>query len=196
VPAYVFALRWYLRTAPAVYTNERTAQSQRGQDVLGTLNNLPTITAHRLEERQLNRISDSTWGTVRWAMRTRIVQNGLFGRLNITEAIGLVAILAIGLWLSLSGETSAGQVTAAALLFLRTIAPITALLLVTDDLQIALAALGRIICGVDQQRPATEETAKPVAGHERAPASSIVADQDVHHAYQPDMPVCHGITAT
>lgn len=196
VPAYVFGLRWYLRTAPAVYTNERTAQSQRGQDVLGTLNNLPTITAHRLEERQLNRISDSTWGTVRWAMRTRIVQNGLFGRLNITEAIGLVAILAIGLWLSLSGETSAGQVTAAALLFLRTIAPITALLLVTDDLQIALAALGRIIGVVDQQSPATEDTAKPVAEHERAPTSSIVAVQDVHHAYQPDVPVLHGITAT
>lgn len=87
VPAYVFALRWYLRTAPAVYTNERTAQSQRGQDVLGTLNKIPTITAHRLEDRQLNRISHSTWSTVRWAMRSRIVQNGLFGRLNITEAI-------------------------------------------------------------------------------------------------------------
>ena len=194
VPTYVLALRWYLHTAPAVYTAERTAQSQRGQDVLGTLNNLPTVTAHRLENRQLDRISGSTWSTVRWAMRTRIVQNGLFGRLNVTEALGLLAILTIGLLLSLSGETSAGQVTAAALLFLRTSAPITALLLVTDDLQIALASLGRIIGVVDHKTPASLSTAKPVAEHDQDSASSIVAVHDVHHAYQPDAPVLHGIS--
>lgn len=195
VPAYVLALRWYLRTAPAVYTGERTAQSERGQDVLGTLNNLPTVTAHQLENRQLDRISDSTWATVRWAMRTRIVQNGLFGRLNITEGLGLIAILGIGLWLSLSGETSAGQVTAAALLFLRTIAPITALLLVTDDLQIALASLGRIIGVVDHQPPTPADPAETVAEQEQDTASDVVAVHDVHHAYQPAVPVLHGITA-
>lgn len=59
---YVCTVRWYLRTAPEVYAAERAAQSGRGQHILGTLTELPTVTAHRLEERQLGHIRDATWG--------------------------------------------------------------------------------------------------------------------------------------
>ncbi|MEB4613142.1 ABC transporter transmembrane domain-containing protein, partial [Leucobacter sp. M11] len=86
VPLYAGTVRWYLRVAPAVYAAERVAQSRRGQQILGTLNALPAVTAHRLEQRQLGRIRAAAWETVRRAMRARIVQNRLFGRLNLTEA--------------------------------------------------------------------------------------------------------------
>ncbi|MYY09670.1 hypothetical protein GT204_12300 [Streptomyces sp. SID4919] len=91
---------------------------------------MPTVTAHRLEQRQSAQVRDATWQTARWAMRTRIVQNRLFGRLNITEAVGLAAVLAIGVRLALTGEATPGEVTAASLLFLRAVAPVAAMLFV------------------------------------------------------------------
>src|SRR5699024_7412750 len=96
-----------------------------------------------------------------------------------------------GLWLSLTGEATAGQVTAAALLFLRTIAPITALLLVTDDLQAALAALGRIV-GVIDHDPPEHRRAQPQPKN-NAP-TSFVTVENVHYAYEPDSPVLHNIS--
>ncbi|MGO1851929.1 MAG: ABC transporter ATP-binding protein [Microbacteriaceae bacterium] len=195
VPCYALTLRWYLRAAPAVYQADRTAQSTRGQAILGTLNQLPTVVAHRLQTRRLHLIADATWQTVRWAMRTRIVQNRLFGRLNIAEAIGLAAVLATGIWLAATGNATPGAVTAAALLFLRTVAPIEALLFVMDDLQSALASLRRLIgvIGTAPEHPSEAESGEreEVPGTE---ADALVSLQNVDHAYHPGEPVLHDIT--
>ncbi|RAY16751.1 ABC transporter ATP-binding protein [Actinomadura craniellae] len=184
-PLYVLTVRWYLRTAPGVYVAERAAESARGHDVLGTLTQLPTVTAHRLEHRQLDRIKAATWLTVRWAMRTRIVQNRLFGHLNVAELLGLLAVLGIGVRLALTGETTTGEVTAAALLYLRTIVPIAELLFLMDELQSALASLGRII-GVTTARADAADGAGSGAGTETGPAVELTG---VHFAYRPGRPV-------
>lgn len=214
VPFYLRTVRWYLRTAPEVYGAERAARSRRGQHILGTLTELPTVTAHRLEQRQLQRIRDSTWQAVRWAMRTRIVQNRLFGRLNLTEAVGLIAVLGIGLWLALTGDATPGQVTAAALLFLRTVAPIDALLFVMDDVQSALAALGRLIGVIRPDSLAGREPTPPTeaggvgseaapgeggtgAGRPEAPTgeenTAVVTAEEMHFAYRRHRPVLTGV---
>ncbi|MEU5401423.1 ABC transporter ATP-binding protein [Streptomyces sp. NPDC005963] len=187
---YVFAVRWYLHTAPEVYAAERATQSRRGQHILGTLTELPTVTAHRLEHRQLGHVRDATWQAVRWAMRTRIVQNRLFGRLNLTEAIGLIAVLGIGVRLALTGDATAGQVTAAALLFLRTVDPISALLFVMDDAQSALAALGRIIGVIQRPGPPDEGESTPSTEDTAPEVDDTVVDvQGVHFAYRVQRPV-------
>ncbi|MFI6484777.1 ABC transporter ATP-binding protein [Nonomuraea sp. NPDC050663] len=182
VPLYALTVRWYLRVAPGVYVAERAAESARGHDVLGTLTQLPTVTAHRLEHRQLARIKAAAWLTVRWAMRTRIVQNRLFGRLNVAEALGLLAVLGIGVRLALSGATTTGEVTAAALLYLRTALPIAELLFLMDELQSALASLGRII-GVTTTRADAAESEIPTE------AGPIVELAGVNFAYRPGRPV-------
>ena len=145
IPGYAWTVVWYLRTAPSVYASNRVVQSRRGQRILGTLTQMPTVSAHRLEKRTLRQVEDVTWQAVRWAMRTRIIQNRLFGRLNVIEAIGLLTVLGVGVWLASRGLASTGEVTAAALLFLRTVAPIRALMYVMDDMQLALASLGRLV---------------------------------------------------
>lgn len=196
VPIYALTLRWYLRLAPEVYAAHRTASSRRGQHILGTLTNLPTVTAHRLERVQLDKTRDATWQTVRWAMRARIVQNRLFGRLNLAQAVGVIAVLGVGVWLAAAGHATPGQATAAALLFLSTIAPIEALLFVMDDLQSALASLGRIV-GVCQLRaPAgsTNGTAKvspAPAGQAEAP---LIDGHQLRFAYGSSAEVLRGIT--
>ncbi|GLY30717.1 ABC transporter ATP-binding protein [Kineosporia sp. NBRC 101731] len=189
VPFYVLAVRWYLPIAPGVYLSERTAQSARAQDVLGTLTQLPTITAHRLQRRQLARIENNSWQVVRWAMRTRIVQNRLYGRLNVAEAVGLFAVLGVGVWLALRGETTTGQVTSAALLFLRAAAPIEGLLFVMDELQSCLTALARIVGVIETRSP---EPSNPPA---TTGSAAVVDLDDVHFSYRSGRPALTAISA-
>ena len=149
IPLYIMTVRWYLKTAPPVYEKQRAVESVRSQNILGTLDNLDTVRAHQLGQHQLDRVAESSWHKVRWAMRTRIVQNRLFGRLNIAQGLGLIAILAMGVWLAFTGEVTPGAVTAAALLFQRIVGPIQALMYVMDDFQAALASLSRLVGVVD-----------------------------------------------
>ncbi|HMR50131.1 MAG TPA: ABC transporter ATP-binding protein [Arachnia sp.] len=221
VPLYAVTVRWYLRAAPRVYEANRAAQSVRGQYILGTLTQLPTVVAHRLEKGSLSRIEGATWEVVRWSMRTRIVQNRLFGRLNVAEAVGLFAVLGVGVWLASTRTVTPGEATSAALLFLSTVAPISALLFVMDDLQSALAALGRLVGVIDAAASAPGGGGSVVVG-ERADhqnrrdvpvregitaarqvddvsprpggGSAVVVVEEVHHEYRPGVPVLEGIT--
>lgn len=141
-------------------------------------------------------------------MRTRIVQNRLFGRLNLTEAIGLVSVLGIGVWLALTGDATPGQVTAAALLFLRTVDPISSLLFVMDDAQSALAALGRIIGVIRRPDPEADAEQMPAVAASGPADETPVADApisavgavnvmeaaEVHFAYRPQRPVLSGVS--
>jgi ATP-binding cassette subfamily C protein len=121
-------------------------------------------------------------------MRTRIVQNRLFGHLNVTEVLGLLAVLGIGVRLALTGETTTGEVTAAALLFLRTVTPIGELLFLMDELQSAFASLGRIM-GVTTTRPQAAP-AHDAAGDAGGPAVELAG---VHFAYRPGREVLAAI---
>ncbi|WP_313547768.1 ABC transporter ATP-binding protein [Corynebacterium sp.] len=148
-PLYVVHVRWYLHTGPPVYRKQRAVESVRGQHILGTLDNLDTVSAHQLAAHQLDQVSVSSWDKVRWVMRTRIVQNWLFGRLNIAQAIGIFAVLGLGVWLAFRGEVTPGAVTAAALLYQRIIGPVNGLMYVMDDFQEALSSLSRLVGAVE-----------------------------------------------
>ncbi|MDA3146437.1 ABC transporter ATP-binding protein [Leucobacter sp. UCMA 4100] len=201
IPVYLLTLRWYLRTAPAVYAAEREHYSLRADAVLDTLTQLPAVRAHGLARTQLDRIAAAGWQTVRWAMRARIVQNRLFGRLNIAEALGLGSCLAVGLVLALRGEVSPGQVTAAALLFVRIVVPIEGLLGVLDDLQSALASLARVI-GVTlagsaaDDPPAAGMGPHPRTAPRRANAAPAVTLADVSFSYDGRHAALSDITLT
>ncbi|GGA67171.1 multidrug ABC transporter permease [Pseudoclavibacter endophyticus] len=201
VPFYAATVAWYVRTAPGVYAADRAARSHRGQHILGTLTQLPAVVAHRLERRQLGRIRAAAWRTVRWAMRTRIVQNRLSGNLYLTEGVGLAAVLSVGVWLAAIGASTPGDVTAAALLFLRTVGPIAALMFVMDDLQSAFTSLGRLVGVIESsgQGPSSgsgNEAGAGVgngAGDGRDPDAAVVRASRLFFAYRPDAPVLSGV---
>ncbi|MFT3889327.1 MAG: ABC transporter ATP-binding protein [Arachnia sp.] len=196
VPVYALTVRWYLRTAPEVYQADRAAQSVRGQRILGALAQLPTVVAYGRERPVLSQIDAATWETVRWSMRGRIVQNRLFGRLNVAEALGLFAVLGIGVWLASTRAVTPGDATAAALLFLRTMGPISALLFVMDDLQSALAALGRVVgvIGAAPRGGGAEDIDEAPSGSATPVDGVAVAVDDVHHAYRPGVPVLEEVS--
>ncbi|EXG81661.1 ABC transporter ATP-binding protein [Cryptosporangium arvum] len=166
VPAYTFALRWYLpRSAPG-YRAEREAVAERGQLLVDSAQGLPTVHAYRLEQRHLTEIDQAS-------VRARDVLVSLFdlftrfvGRVNRAEFIGLSAILVAGFFLVDSGAVTVGETSAAAVLFHRLFNPIGMLLFSFDDIQAGGASLARLV-GVVDMEPETS----PAAGAEPADAS-------------------------
>lgn len=195
MPLYLAASRWYLRTAPPVYAAERAAESTRSQHVLSTLHALPTVKAHRLGERRLAGIRRSTWELVRWAMRARIMQNRLFGRVNVAEAVGMLIVLVSAFWFTAAGYTTVGQASAAAMLYFKIVGPLAQLMFVVDDLQSAQASFARV-SGVI--RMDTAEAAEPGdAGAEFGRAGGgdeLIRLEGLEFAYRTGHPVLKGVT--
>lgn len=209
VPVHVLAVRWYLRTAPQVYAAERAAMADRAQQLLDSLHGLDTVRAYGLAGTHADRIAGSSWAVVRWALRTMTVQNAFFARLNVAEFLGMAGLLVVGFLLVQSGSGTIGGATAAMLLFLRLFSPINELLFVIDELQSALASLGRIVGVITAPAlgaapggapaPAADPAAAlgPAIG---SPASAgrpaALVFRNVHHEYRPGHPVLHDITLT
>lgn len=148
--------------------------------------------AHQLGAHQLDRVSVSSWDKVRWGMRTRIVQNWLFGRLNIAQAIGIFAVLGLGVWLAFRGEVKPGAVTAADLLYQRIIGPVNGLMYVMDDFQEALSSLSRLV-GVVEVRYKSEgqhNSDTSPADNQNRP---LVKIQDLDFAYPNGFQALKGI---
>lgn len=186
-PVHVVTLRWHRRSAPEIYAAERAAMGERAHHLLASLRGIETVHAFGLSRSHGERIARASWAVARWSVRARTVQNGFFARLNVAEFLGMGSILVVGFWLVRSGEGSVGAATTAMLFFLRLFDPINRLMIVVDDLQSALASMGRIV-GVIH---AGDFTASP----RPEPASGAVVEvRDVTFAYTPGHPVLDGVS--
>lgn len=195
-PIHVFAVRGYLRAAPGLYAAERAAMSERAQRLLDSLRGLDSVRAYDLAPSHLARISSASWAVVRWSMRARAVQNLFFARLNAAEYLGMAGLLVAGFVLVAHGAGSVGGTTAAMLLFLRLFGPLNQLLFVVDDLQSALASLGRIVGVVHAARASSttrddgpDEDASP-----SRPENAAVSLERISHAYEGGHRVLHDVS--
>lgn len=170
LPLYIVTVRWYLRTAPAIYQAERAAMSTRAQQLVESQRGHDTIAGLDLSENRHTRVLAASWGVVGFALKTRTVQNMFFGRLNLAEYVGLSAILVVGFVALNGGQTTVGAVTAAVLLFMRLFGPINQFLLVFDTLQSVAASLNRMVGVVTAPVP---ETVRPTTSsiREETPSS-------------------------
>lgn len=193
IPVHVFAVRRYLREAPEVYAAERAAMADRAHQLLDALRGIETVRAYRLAEHRVHTIAGASWEVVRWTMRARAIQNVFFARLNIAEYLGMVGILGVGLLLVSSGAGTAGATTAAVLLFLRLFGPINQLLFVMDDLQSALASLGRIV-GVIHANDAAGPVSSNGARSSTPVTGTGLALHRVGYAYSPGNDVLHDVS--
>ncbi|MDO5067787.1 MAG: ABC transporter ATP-binding protein [Propionibacteriaceae bacterium] len=150
LPLLAWTTRWYLRVAPPTYAAERRAQSRRSRELLDTFRAAATIRVHGLEQRQLRRVRGAAWEYLGWQMRQRIITNILISRMGLMEVGGLVTVLVTATWLVLAGELSVGAATAAGLLFLQLMEPVSALLLITDEVQTVGVALARVVAVIEE----------------------------------------------
>lgn len=166
LPMYWLTLRWYLPRSEPIYKQERAAFGRRAGRLLGGLTGAKTLRAYRAEAGELRRI-DSASGEARdlsidvFRFLTRA-----FGRNNRAEAVVLSLLLITGFVLVWFGESTAGAVTTAALVFHRLFNPIGALVGLFDQIQSAGASLTRMVGVIDEattspRRPIDPGTADP-----------------------------------
>ncbi|WP_241681162.1 ABC transporter ATP-binding protein [Pseudactinotalea terrae] len=184
VPIQVLSLRSYLRTAPPLYAAERAALGVRAHHVLAALRGLPTVQAFGLGTLHAARIGTSSWEVARISLRARAVLNTFFARLNMAELVGMATILVVAFLLVGRGSLTIGGATTAMLLFLQLFGPMMGLLLLIDDLQSALASLGRIV-GVTQMEAGDDD-------QRRAGGSVPVSVEGVGFGYD-TVPVLHEV---
>ena len=174
VPVQLFALRRYLRRAPALYRQERAAVSRRSSRLFSSVQAREAIRAYGTETAAQDRCARSSWAAVRVAMLIRAVQSTFFFRLNLAELIGTGALMVAAFLLVDSGQVTLGEATAALLLFISLFGPIGTLLLVIDDVQAASAALSRVVGLVDT-------AAQTGARADRTPAGPAIAERPLPH---------------
>ena len=182
VPVHVLAVRGYLRHAPQVYAGERSAMADRAQHLLDSLRGIESVRAYGLAPEHIGRIARVSWAVAGWTMRARAIQNVFFARLNAAEFLGMGGLLVVGFVLVSNGSGSIGGTTAAMLLFLRLFGPINELLFVVDELQSALASLGRIVGVITadpQPQPMRVDTAAAGSLRLTAVTHSYVEGHDV-----------------
>lgn len=145
LPVYVIAMRWYLRTGPRVYLEERAAMSVRAQQILESQRGYATVLGFGLAPLRHGSVMSASWEVSVRLLRTRIVQSMLNTRLNVGECLSLVVILIVGFVLIGNGASTIGGATTAMLIMLRLLSPVNQLLFVVDTIQSALASLNRMI---------------------------------------------------
>ncbi len=145
VPVYALALRWYLRTGPAVYRAERAAMSARAQQIVESQRGYATVLGFGLAEERHHAVMAASWNVAVQALRARTVQSRFNVRLNLGECLSLAAVLVVGFVLVDAGTSTVGGATTAMLLVLRLLGPVNQLMFVLDTLQSALASLNRMV---------------------------------------------------
>lgn len=180
-PCYVLALRWYLPRSAPFYRAERTAEGARAEALITGVRDAPTLRAFGVEHVALDRIERRSGDAVEITVGVFRLFTRFGARMNASECVGLVLVLATGYALVATGSASVGEATAAALFFHRLFNPIGAVLFVFDAVQASGAALARL-AGVVLIPP------RDVRSVDAGPAADLVL-AGVHHAYETDRPV-------
>ncbi|UVS78166.1 ABC transporter ATP-binding protein [Actinokineospora sp. UTMC 2448] len=188
VPLYVAALRWYLPKAAPGYAEQRAAVGERSRLMVESMQGVRTVHAYRREAEHLRRIDAASAHSRDISVHVFSYFTRFVTRVNIAEFGGIAAILVAGFLLARAGAVTVGEVSAAALLFLRLVGPVSMLLYTFDEVQSAVASLARLVgvIGLPGQPETASATARPVdAGLELA---------DVRFSYDGGTPVLHGVS--
>lgn len=182
-PCYLWALRWYLPKSAPKYRQQRVTEGERADTLVAGISGAATL-------RELDRSSDGADRIERRSQDAVDVTVDVyqlftrFGfRMNLSEMVGLMAVLTGGFIVVRTGTGTIGDATAAALFFHRLFNPIGALLFLFDVVQSAGAALTRLV-GV--ARLDVPHTPAGVLGPE-----PVLSLNGIGHAYDPGHPVLH-----
>lgn len=186
-PVYVLAIRWYLPRSAPLYRAEREASAERTGAFVALHDGAETIRAYAGHEAAADRVRGAS-DRARVAARTALWFSTAWGKwINFAEFAGLAAILAAGYALVGADAATIGQVSAATLFFHRLFNPIGVIVMSFDDMQVAAAALSRVL-GVPEA-----DAAREVGGAKLLPG--LVELRDVGHRYD-GTSVLDGISLT
>lgn len=145
LPAYAFALRWYLPRSAPLYRKQRIAQADRAQALISGLNGIDTVRAYRLEDTFREKVDQESWRVRNYGIEVFRFFGRFVGRENRAEFIGLTLILLVGYALLENDAATLGAVSAAPLLFHRLFTPLGAIMFTFDEAQKSGASLTRLV---------------------------------------------------
>lgn len=144
-PCYLWALRWYLPKSAPKYRTQRIAEGERADSLVAGISGAATLRELDQSSDGLNRIERRSQDAVRVTVDVYRLFTRFGFRMNLSEMVGLIAVLTGGFIVVRTGTGTIGDATAAALFFHRLFNPIGALLFLFDVVQSAGAALTRLV---------------------------------------------------
>jgi ATP-binding cassette subfamily C protein len=175
-PCYVLAMRWYLPRSAPFYREERVAEGARAEALVTGVRDASTLRALGVEDLAQRDVERRSADAVGITLGVFHLFTRLGARMNASECVGLVLVLATGYALVQADAATVGEATAAALFFHRLFNPIGAVLYVFDAVQASGAALARL-AGVVLLPTRHDGVAEP------GPEPTL-ALRAVHHAYE------------
>ncbi len=180
-PCYVLAMRWYLPRSAPFYREERVAEGARAEALVTGVRDAGTVRALGVEDLARERVERRSADAMGVTLGVFHLFTRLGARMNASECVGLVIVLATGYALVEADAATVGEATAAALFFHRLFNPIGAVLYVFDAVQASGAALARL-AGVVLLPSGRATTGEP------GPEPTLEL-RGVRHAYEADRAV-------
>ena len=180
-PCYVWALRWYLPKSAPKYRDQRVAEGERADALVAGISGAATLRELDRSSDGADRIEHRSNDAVRVTVDVYRLFTRFGFRMNLSEMVGLIAVLTGGFVVVRTGTGTIGDATAAALFFHRLFNPIGALLFLFDVVQSAGAALTRLVGVARLEVPHT-----PSGDIGAEPALRL---HGVGHSYEPGRPV-------
>ncbi|MGF1663756.1 MAG: ABC transporter ATP-binding protein [Kineosporiaceae bacterium] len=181
----------FLRASRPVYDGLQRAEA----DAAGVLSEIAesgrVISEARAAGRWRRRAAVAADGVVGAELAAMRLRNRLFPLLELLEAGGVAAVLAVGVVLLLRGEVTVGTLSGAALAVATVFGPVGDLLEWLDEMLAARAALTRVIA-LAARPPDVADAASPAP----LPARGVLAAQGVRFRYGAGPEVLHGVDVT
>ncbi|MER5863236.1 ABC transporter ATP-binding protein [Kitasatospora sp. NPDC002040] len=195
LPAYGFALRWYLPRSAPLYRRQRAAQGDRAQVLISGLNGIDTVRAYRLEPEFRGRVAEESLRVRDLGVEVFRLFGRFVGRENRAEFIGLALIVLVGYVLLENGSASLGAVAAAPLVFHRLFNPLGAVMFTFDEFQKSGASLTRLV-GVLSEPSAERLVGDPATAPAGPADSSVVVEGLTFRHPGAERPVLRDVSLT
>ncbi len=186
LPILYFSTRYYLRYATPGYQRERASYASMSGSVSETAEGARTIDAHRLGNRQAERIEGNVRESFYSEMYTMLMRLVWFPTVESAFALAVATTLAWSGWLALHHSITIGAATTVTLYVVQINDPIDRIVSWLDELQIGQTSLARLV-GVSVVRDD-----RPTEGVE--PHSEAITMHDVHYAYRTGHDVLNGVS--
>ncbi|MEW1752512.1 ABC transporter ATP-binding protein [Streptomyces angustmyceticus] len=140
----LFAVRWYLRRAPAAYLAEGAATSALAEVLSATAAGARTVEALGLGERRTAACEEAVERCRRTRTRTLFLRSVLLPAVDVSHVLPVVGVLLLGGALQSHGALSPGVVVSAALYLRQLSEPLETILFRAEQLQAGTAAFARV----------------------------------------------------
>ncbi|MGH9021192.1 MAG: ABC transporter ATP-binding protein [Acidimicrobiales bacterium] len=188
LPLLYVSTRHYLHYARPGYVRERASYASMSGTISETADGARTVDAHRLRDRQSNRVDDTVRESFYSEMYTLLMRMVWFPTIETAFALAVAATLGWSGWLALHHSLSIGAATTVTLYVVQINDPIDRIVEWLDELQIGQTSLARLV-GVSVVRDD-----RPVDGVE--PTDDTIRVDHVSYAYRAGHDVLDDVSLT